>query len=93
MDAIRLRQIREALDYDKRMYAQAFELEKRRVAKMDERPDDQTQMNQGSLDSIGEALSELKENIEERVIALHSYSTDYRTSDDSITHWRRWRPP
>ena len=84
MDSIRLRQIREALDTDKRMYAAAFELEKRRVAKMDERPDDQTAANQGSLDSIGEALSELKENIEERVIALHSYSTDYKTSDDSI---------
>ena len=84
MDSIRLRQIREALDTDKRMYAAAFELEKRRVAKMDEKPDDQTAANQGSLDSIGEALSELKENIEERVIALHSYSTDYKTSDDSI---------
>ena len=34
MDAIRLRQIREALDCDKRMYAQAFELEKRRVSRM-----------------------------------------------------------
>jgi hypothetical protein len=63
---------------------QAFELEKRRVARMGEKPDEQTQANQGSLESIGEALSELKENIEERVIALHSYSTDYRTSDDSI---------
>ena len=62
MDAIRLRQIREALDYDKRMYAAASELEKRRLAKMDERPDDQTAANQGSLESVGEALAELKEN-------------------------------
>ena len=37
MDSIRLRQIREALDSDKRMYAAAFELEKRRVARMDEK--------------------------------------------------------
>ena len=56
MDAIRLRQIREALDYDKRMYAQAFELEKRRVSRMGEKPDEQTQANQGSLDSIGDSL-------------------------------------
>ena len=65
------------------MYADAFELEKRRVAKIGEKPDGQNQAIQGSLESIGEALSELKENIEERVIALRSYSTDYRTSDDS----------
>ena len=62
MDAIRLRQIREALDTDKRMYAAAFELEKRRVARMDEKPDDQTAAQQGSLETVGEALSELKEN-------------------------------
>ena len=73
MDAIRLRQIREALGYDKRMYAQAFELEKRRVARMGETPDDQTAAQQGSLESVGEAFTELKENIEERAIALHSF--------------------
>ena len=84
MDSIRLRQIREALDTDKRMYAAAFELEKRRVAKMDERPDDQTQANQSSLETVGDALAELKENLEERVIALHSFSTDYKTSDESV---------
>ena len=83
IDPIRLRQIREVLDYDKRMYADAFELEKRRVARMGEKPDDQTQANQSSLETVGDALSELKENIEERVIALHSFSTDYKTSDDS----------
>jgi hypothetical protein len=106
MDSIRLRQIREALDTDKRMYAAAFELEKRRVAKMDEKPDDQTAANQGSLETVGDALAELKENLEERVIALHSFSTDYKTSDDSVntlaaveaTHTllqqdRRSRPP
>ena len=84
MDSIRLRQIREALDTDKRMYAAAFELEKRRVARMDEKPDDQTAAQQGSLETVGEALSELKENLEERVIALHSFSSDYKTSDDSV---------
>ena len=36
-DAIRLRQIREVLDYAKRMCAQAFELEKRRAAKVEGR--------------------------------------------------------
>ena len=84
MDSIRLRQIREALDTDKRMYSAAFELEKRRVAKMDERPDDQTQANQSSLETVGDALAELKEILEERVIALHSFSTDYKTSDESV---------
>ena len=48
MDSVRLRQIREALDTDKRMHAAAFELEKRRMAKMDEKPDDQTAANQGN---------------------------------------------
>jgi len=84
MDSIRLRQIREALDTDKRMYAAAFELEKRRVARMDEKPDDQTAAQQGSLETVGDALLELKENLEERVIALHSFSTDYKTSDESV---------
>ena len=71
MDAIRLRQIREALDYDKRMYAQAFELEKRRVSRMGEKPDEQTAAQKGSLESVGEAVSELNENIEEVSLIHH----------------------
>ena len=51
---------------------------------MDEKPDDQTAAQQGSLETVGEALSEFKGNLEERVIALHSFSSDYKTSDDSV---------
>ena len=60
MNDLRNRQIREALDEDKNMYGQAFELEKRRVQLMDEAPAQYEQLNAESLGQVDEFVQALK---------------------------------
>ena len=60
MDAIRLRQTREALDYDKRMNALAFTLDKRYVAMLNEEGAQPTsQLDEGILNMSSEGVQAL----------------------------------
>ena len=70
MNNLRNRQIREALDEDKNMYAKAFELEKRRVQLMDEAPAQYDQLNAESLGQVDEFVQELKIVLEKKLAPL-----------------------
>ena len=72
MNDLRNRQIREALDEDKNMYAKAFELEKRRVQLMDEAPAQYEQLNAESLGQVDEFVQALKIVLERKVAPLQS---------------------
>ena len=67
MNNLRNRQIREALDEDKNMYAKVFELEKRRVQVMDEAPQQYQQLNAESLGQVGELVQALKMSLEKKI--------------------------
>ena len=84
MNDLRNRQIREALDEDKYMYGQAFELEKRRVQLMDEAPAQYEQLNAESLGQVDEFVQALKIVLEKKVSPLksleHNQGGDERAS-------------
>ena len=76
MNDLRNRQIREALDEDKNMYAKAFELEKRRVQLMDESPAQYEQLNAESLAQVDEFVQALKIVLEKKVSPMRSLQYD-----------------
>ena len=77
MDALRMSQIREALDDDKRVYGQAFDIVKRYVAATpDERSGEYVQLNHEDIKTTGELLGTFKELLEKK---LAEVSTRIRT--------------
>jgi len=78
MDALRMSQIREALDDDKRVYGQAFDIVKRYVAATpDERSGEYVQLNHEDIKTTGELLGTFKELLEKK---LAEVSTRIRTN-------------
>ena len=67
MDALRMSQIREALDADKIVQGQAFDIVKRWVSTQQEEPAEYQQLNQEDIDSAGELVSAFQELLENKL--------------------------
>ena len=64
-----MRQIREALDDDKNMYAKAFDLVKRNVAQGEE-PQQYVQLNHEDLGSVGELVQQMLILLEKKKVSV-----------------------
>ena len=67
MDAVRMSQIREALDADKIAQGQAFDIVKRWVSTQQEEPAEYQQLNQEDIDSAGELVAAFQELLEKKL--------------------------
>ena len=71
MDALRMSQIREALDDDKKMYGQAFDIVKRYVATTKDDPAvAYVQLNQDDIKSAGELIGTFQELLEKKLAEI-----------------------
>ena len=70
MDALRMSQIREALDDDKKMYGQAFDIVKRYVATTKDEPVAYVQLNQDDIKSAGELIGTFQELLEKKLAEI-----------------------
>ena len=70
MDPVRMSQIREALDDDKKYYGQQFDIVKRWVRTQQEEPAEYQQLNQEDIDSAGQLVSEFQELLENKLNEL-----------------------
>ena len=71
MDALRMSQIREALDDDKKMYGQAFDIVKRYVATTKDDPAvAYVQLNQDDIKSAGELIGTFRELLEKKLAEI-----------------------
>ena len=70
MDALRMSQIREALDDDKKMYGQAFDIVKRYVATTKDEPVAYVQLNQDDIKSAGELIGTFQELLGKKLVEI-----------------------
>jgi hypothetical protein len=67
MDALRMSQIREALDADKIVQGQAFDIVKRWVSTQQEEPVEYQQLNEEDINTAGELVSAFQELLEKKL--------------------------
>ena len=67
MDALRMNQIREALDADKVVQGQAFDIVKRWVSTQQEEPVEYQQLNEEDINTAGELVSAFQELLEKKL--------------------------
>ena len=67
MDALRMSQIREALDADKIVQGQAFDIVKRYVSTQQEEPVEYQQLNEEDINTAGELVSAFQELLEKKL--------------------------
>ena len=73
MDALRMSQIREALDDDKKYYGQSFDIVKRYVGLNQEAgPTEYTQLNQEDIKSIDDMVPTFQEVLDKKLLDLNS---------------------